>query len=53
MLKGLDDRSLTETNIAAIEKGIEKILDGYRKKLSNSLAALVLLQKIVQYYLKV
>jgi hypothetical protein len=33
VLKGLDERYLTETNIAAIEKGIGKILDGYRKKL--------------------
>jgi len=33
VLKGSDDRYLTETNVAAIEKGIKKILDGYRKKL--------------------
>jgi DNA transposition AAA+ family ATPase len=30
---GLDERYLTESNVAAIEKGIEKILEEYRKKL--------------------
>lgn len=33
VLSGNDDRYLTETNVAAIERGIEKILDEYRRKL--------------------
>jgi hypothetical protein len=33
VLSGQDERYLTESNVAAIEKGIEKILDEYRKKL--------------------
>ncbi len=33
VLKGSDERYLTESNIAAIEKGIEKILNEYRRKL--------------------
>jgi hypothetical protein len=33
LLSGTDERYLTETNIAAVEKGIEKLLDEYRKKL--------------------
>jgi hypothetical protein len=30
---GLDERYLTESNVAAIEQGIERILGEYRKKL--------------------
>jgi predicted transcriptional regulator len=33
VLSGQDERYLTESNVAAIEKGIEKILAEYRKKL--------------------
>ncbi len=33
VLSGQDERYVTESNIAAIEKGIEKILNEYRKKL--------------------
>jgi hypothetical protein len=33
VLSGQDERYLTESNVAAIEKGIGKILDEYRKKL--------------------
>lgn len=33
VLSGQDERYLTESNVAAIEKGIEKILEEYRKKL--------------------
>lgn len=33
VLSGQDERYLTESNVAAIERGIEKILDEYRKKL--------------------
>jgi hypothetical protein len=33
VFSGNDERYLTETNIAAIEKGIGKILDEYRRKL--------------------
>lgn len=33
VLNGHDERYLTETNVAAIEKGIGKILDEYRRKL--------------------
>jgi hypothetical protein len=33
VLSGQDERYMTESNVAAIEKGIEKILDEYRKKL--------------------
>ncbi len=33
VLSGQDERYVTESNVAAIEKGIEKILDEYRKKL--------------------
>jgi hypothetical protein len=33
VLSGTDERYLTESNIAAVERGIEKLLDDYRKKL--------------------
>ncbi len=33
VLSGNDQRYLTETNVVAIEKGIGKILDEYRRKL--------------------
>lgn len=33
LLNGSDDRYITETNVQAIEEGIEKILDKYREKL--------------------
>ncbi|MDJ1481868.1 hypothetical protein QNI16_15310 [Cytophagaceae bacterium YF14B1] len=33
VMAGTDDRYLTEGNVDAIEKGIEKILDEYRQKL--------------------
>jgi hypothetical protein len=33
VLGGKDERYVTETNVEAIEKGIEKLLDEYRKKL--------------------
>ncbi len=33
VLSGQDERYLTESNVAAIEKGIKKILAEYRKKL--------------------
>jgi hypothetical protein len=33
VLSGSDERYLTDSNVAAIEKGIEKILEEYRKKL--------------------
>jgi hypothetical protein len=33
VLSGQDERYLTESNVAAIERGIEKILEEYRKKL--------------------
>ncbi len=33
VLSGQDERYVTESNVAAIEKGIEKILEEYRKKL--------------------
>jgi hypothetical protein len=33
VLGGTDERYVTETNVEAIEKGIEKLLDEYRKKL--------------------
>lgn len=32
---GQDERSLTESNVAAIEQGIERILGEYRRKLCN------------------
>jgi hypothetical protein len=33
VLNGNDERYLTESNVSAIEKGIGKILDEYRRKL--------------------
>jgi hypothetical protein len=35
VLSGNDERYLTKSNIEAIEKGIDKILNEYRKKLCN------------------
>jgi hypothetical protein len=35
VLSGNDERYLTESNVEAIEKGIGKILNEYRKKLCN------------------
>ncbi len=35
VLAGTDERYLTESNIDAVERGIEKILDEYRKKLCS------------------
>ncbi len=33
VLSGADERYLTETNLAAIEKGVQRVLDAYRRRL--------------------